>query len=264
MSETVAFIGLGDMGRPMAANLVRAGYRVAGHDLDPARAAAIAGVTPAASIADAVQACDGLVVSLVRTLAQTEEVLGRLGEPGLVVAVMSTIDPGSMRRLAAELAQKGVQAVDAPISGGVVGAEAATLTVMYSGPRDAKARLRPLFEAIGKNLFDIGAEAGLGQAVKLANQLMLAVNQQGVIEGLKLAAAYGVSERQVVEVVSTGVGASRMLQDWERQKWEYTEGNAFEIVYKDLRSILAAGLEERIPLPVTALAANRIKDVWGK
>jgi len=264
MSETVAFIGLGDMGRPMARNLARAGFAVAGYDIDPARAAAVEGVTPAESIAAAVEASDGIAISLVRTLAQTEEVLAQLGRPGLVVAVMSTIVPTSMRRLAAGLAQKGVQAVDAPISGGVVGAENATLTVMYSGVEEAKARLRPLFEAMGKNLFDMGEEPGLGQAVKLANQLMLAVNQQGVIEGLKLAQAYGVSEQQVVQVVSTGVGASRMLQDWERQKWEYTEGNAFEIVYKDLRSILAAALEERIPLPVTALAANRIKDVWGK
>lgn len=248
----------------MARNLARAGFSVVGFDVDPDRAAAIEGVTPAASIAEAVDPSDGLAISLVRTLPQTEEVLAQLSRPGLAVAVMSTIDPGSMRRLAAELAERGVQAVDAPISGGVVGAENATLTVMYSGSEDAKARLRPLFEAMGRNLFDMGSEAGLGQAVKLANQLMLAVNQQGVIEGLKLAAAFGVSEEQVVEVVSTGVGASRMLQDWERQKWEYTQGNAFEIVYKDLRSILAAALEERIPLPVTALAANRIKDVWGK
>ena len=117
---------------------------------------------------------------------------------------------------------------------------------------------------MGSSLFDMGDKPGLGQAVKLANQLMLAANMQGVHEGMKLASRYGLTEEQVREVVSTGVGGSFMLQNWERQKWEYTEGNAFEIVYKDLRSILNAAAEDRIPLPITALGFNRMKDIWGK
>lgn len=252
------------MGGPMARNLVKAGFGVVAYDVDAARVAELEGVQAAASVGDAVERSSGIAISLVRTLAQTEQVAEQLQRPDLDVAVMSTIDPTSMRRLAESLALRGVTVVDAPISGGVVGADKATLTVMFSGDPRAKARFRPLFQALGKNLFDMGDQPGLGQAVKLANQLMLAVNQQGVFEGLKLASAYGLSEQQVIEVVSTGVGSSFMLQNWDRQKWEYTEGNAFEIVYKDLRSILAASLEERIPLPVTALTANRFKDVWGK
>ena len=166
MREVVGVIGLGAMGAPMAANLERAGYEVAGYD--------VRGGGSAGSVAEAAARATRAVIVLVRTRPQVEEVLAQLDRPGLDVVVMSTIDPGTMRRLAESLAERGMTAVDAPVSGGVAGAEAGTLAIMASGDPAALERCWPLFDAVGGSTFVIGDRPGMGQAVKLANQLMLA------------------------------------------------------------------------------------------
>ncbi len=252
------------MGGPMAINLARAGYEVTGYDVDARRFDGLHGVTRAGSVAEVVDASDGVVISIVRTLAQTQAVSAEVHQRGALLVIMSTIDPTSMQGLSALLAERGVEVVDAPVSGGVTGAVEATLAIMFAGSPAAKARVRPLFEAMGSNIFDMGDRAGLGQAVKLAHQVMMAANIHGVVEGMKLATHYGLEEGRVGEVVATGVGASFVVENWERIKRDYTEGNAYEIVYKDLRSIMNAAAEERIPLPITALGFNRMGDIWGK
>src|SRR6266700_17706 len=153
MGEVVGVIGLGAMGRPMAANLERAGFEVAGYD--------VRGGGAAGSVAEAAARATRSLIVLVRTRPQVEEVLGQLDRPGLDVVVMSTIDPGTMRRLADSLAERGLTAVDAPVSGGVAGAEAGTLAIMASGDPDAVGRCRPLFEAMGGSIFVIGDRPGM-------------------------------------------------------------------------------------------------------
>ena len=153
----VGWIGLGEMGLPMAANLVAAGQHVLGYDHDVARleSAMAAGVERAASIAEVGARAD-LVVTMLRTVAQTEEVLAGEGglaaavaeARGLVVAVMSTLEPRSLQRIASETASRLV-IVDAPVSGGFRGAEAGTLSIMAAGPAQALDRLRPIFDVLG-------------------------------------------------------------------------------------------------------------------
>jgi 3-hydroxyisobutyrate dehydrogenase len=161
--EVVGFIGLGDMGSPMAANLRGAGYLVTGYDVDVPRleAAATFGIRPARSCTDVARVSSSTLIVMVRTVAQTEAAL--LGEEGVLAAgrtltlvIMSTLDPGSMARIAERLAAHGITVVDAPVSGGVAGAREGSLSIMLSGQRAAVERVRPLLEKMGRDLFYLG------------------------------------------------------------------------------------------------------------
>jgi 3-hydroxyisobutyrate dehydrogenase len=253
----VAVIGLGAMGGPMAENLRRAGYEVAGYD--------VRGTGSAGSVAEAAVRATRAVVVLVRTRPQVEEVIAQLDRPGLDVVVMSTIDPSSMERLAAELAGRGMTAVDAPVSGGVAGAEAGTLAIMTAGERAAVERCRPLFDAMGRHVFPVGERPGMGQAVKLANQLMLAVAMLGAQEGLRLAGEYGLGPASVLPVIEQSTGATWAAANWETVLgwWrDYQPGGPLDIIVKDLRSLLDDAGARHLPLPVAALTFQRLFDVW--
>ncbi len=257
MGEVVGVIGLGAMGRPMAANLERAGFEVAGYD--------VRGGGAAGSVAEAAARATRSLIVLVRTRPQVEEVLGQLDRPGLDVVVMSTIDPGTMRRLADSLAERGLTAVDAPVSGGVAGAEAGTLAIMASGDPDAVGRCRPLFEAMGGSIFVIGDRPGMAQAVKLANQLLLAVGMLATHEGLRLAGEHGVGPEQVLPVIERSTGANWAAANWETVlSWwrDYEPGGSLDIIVKDMRSLLDDAAERHLPLPVAAVAFQRLHDVW--
>ncbi len=266
---TVGFVGLGEMGLPMAANLVRAGHRVLGHDLDSGRlaAAAAAGVEPIASALAAAAAAD-VLVTMLRTGAQTEELLAGQGgiaaavpegEP-LDVVVMSTAEPGLVGRLAARTAGR-LRIVDAPVSGGVRGAEAGTLAIMASGPPAALAGVRPLLDVLGGSIFELGSEPGAGQAAKLANQVMMVGALGGTLEALALSRSYGLDEEAVCAAVAAGTGGSWVLDHWPwmRSLWEeYVPGNALDILLKDLRAVLDQAQERGVELPATAAALARL------
>jgi 3-hydroxyisobutyrate dehydrogenase-like beta-hydroxyacid dehydrogenase len=256
----VAWIGLGEMGLPMAGHLVAAGYEVVGFDLDPARA--LEGAERAASAAEAVSGAD-VAVSMVRTGSQTEELLATIAEAvdrPLDVIIMSTIEP----ELAAELARRHagrLTLIDSPVSGGVRGAEAATLAIMTAGPPDALERVRPILDALGSSVFVLGDEPGLGQAAKVANQVMMGAALAGTMEGLALARSYGLEDGPAIDAVLAGTGASWVLDhwDWMRSLWEeYEPGNALDILIKDLRATAEAGERRGVPLPSTALALQSL------
>ena len=255
MTGTVAWIGLGEMGRPMAGHLVAAGYRVVGFDLDPER---LAGLEAAGSPEEAAAAAD-LAVTMVRTGAQTEELLARLPGP-LDVLMMSTMEP----ELAAELGRRHagrLTLVDAPVSGGARGAEAATLAIYAAGPPDALERVRPILDVLGSAIFVLGDAPGLGQAAKVANQVMMGAALAGTMEGLVLARAYGLEDGPVIDAVLAGTGASWVLDHWPwmRSLWEqYEPGNALDILIKDLRATIEAGDRQGVPLPSTALALQSL------
>jgi 3-hydroxyisobutyrate dehydrogenase-like beta-hydroxyacid dehydrogenase len=266
MSETVGFIGVGDMGRPMAARLAAAGYTVRAFDIDPARAG-LPGLVACASVAEA---CAGaaIVVSLVRTLPQTQEVVAEVegaAALGTTVVLMSTINPSAMAALADRLGERGLRVLDAPVSGGTAGAEAGTLAIMVGGAAADLERVRPLLEVFGSSVFHVGERPGDGQALKLANQLMLCVNMLGAFEALKLAGSYGLPPEQVLPVIGVSTGMSWVSEHWDtvRGWWEgHPSGGALDIVYKDLRSLLGDAADRQLSYPVAALAFNLLREVW--
>jgi L-threonate 2-dehydrogenase len=261
----IGWIGLGEMGVPMAGNLRRAGYPVVGYDIDEARvaAAAAAGVTPAGSLADVVAGAD-VVIAMVRTVAQAEAVL--TGPDGIAesapagreldVVVMSTLDPSAIRRLARETAGR-LSIVDAPVSGGVVGAQEGTLAIMSSGPAATLERVRPLFHVLGGSTFELGTESGYGQVAKLANQIMMSAAIAGTMEAMALAREYGLDEAVAAEVVLQGTGASWVLGhwDWMRSLWEaYEAGNGLDILIKDIRAVVDGAPARAAAVPVSEVA----------
>ncbi|MEU9087608.1 3-hydroxyisobutyrate dehydrogenase [Streptomyces sp. NPDC048357] len=211
MSSTVAFIGLGHMGGPMAANLVKAGHRVLGHDLVPdlLAAAAATGVEPADSAVGAAAAADVVVTML----PAGRHVLALYGEQGLLVAARpgtlfvdcSTIDVADARTAHGAAVTAGHRALDAPVSGGVVGAEAGTLTFMAGGGAEEFARAEPLLSAMGRKVVHCGA-AGAGQAAKICNNMILAVSMIGVSEAFVLAETLGLDHQALYDVASTASG----------------------------------------------------------
>ncbi|MCG7523062.1 3-hydroxyisobutyrate dehydrogenase [Streptomyces sp. OfavH-34-F] len=209
MSRTVAFIGLGHMGGPMAANLAGAGHRVLGHDLVPAllEAAAGTGVEPAASAADAVATAD-VVISMLpagrQVLGLYDDVL-TAARPGTLFVDCSTIDVTDARTARERAAAAGMRALDAPVSGGVVGAEAGTLTFMAGGGETEFAEALPLLEVMGKKAVHCGG-AGAGQAAKVCNNMILGISMIAVSEAFVLGESLGLTHQALYDVASTASG----------------------------------------------------------
>ncbi|GLW01921.1 3-hydroxyisobutyrate dehydrogenase [Streptomyces lavendulae] len=211
MSSTVAFIGLGHMGGPMAANLVGAGHRVLGFDLVPGllAAAAAAGVEPTASAAAAAAEADVVITMLPagrHVLAlYAEQGLLAATRPGTLFVDCSTIDVADARAAHEAVVAAGHRGLDAPVSGGVVGAEAATLTFMAGGGPGEFAAAGPLFGAMGKKAVHCGGP-GAGQAAKICNNMILAISMIGVSEAFVLAESLGLDHQALYDVASTASG----------------------------------------------------------
>jgi len=254
---TVGFVGLGEMGLPMAANLVASGFDVVGFDLD----AAAVTRAESAGVRRGDPAAAEILIVMVRTLPQVEATLGQLAGPRLVV-VMSTTNPGGIARVAE---RSSVPVLDAPVSGGVRGAEARTLSIMVSGERAAYDEVEPLLRELGSTVRWLGERPGLGQAAKLANQLMMTVALAGTVEGIALAEHYGLEREQVLEVVAAGTGSSWVLEHWEwmRSLWEgYEPGNALDVLLKDMRALFAETHEQDHPAQVAEAAFARLRAFW--
>ncbi len=213
----VGFLGLGIMGRPMAANVARAGFSVLAWNRTTAKAQALAaeheGVTVARTPAAAAQA--GIVISMVPDSPEVEQVLfgedgaaGGLPEGGLVID-MSTIAPTASRSIGERLDELGVAFLDAPVTGSRPKAESATLTIMAGGPADAYERARPLLEAMGELVLHVGGQ-GHGSMIKLINNTLAAVNAAALAEGLVVARSAGLDPAKLLEVIAAGSGESAM------------------------------------------------------
>lgn len=267
-SGTVAFIGLGIMGRDMARNLLRAGYTVRVHDIDAQAVATLAseGGVAASSIADAANGAD-VAITMLPDTPQVEEVA--LGEGGLIGALpasafyidMSTIAPGATRRIHERLAGAGIGMLDAPVSGGPMGAKDATLSIMVGGDAADFARAEPYLRAMGTTVTHVGP-AGAGQTVKLCNQLVCGINLQAICEALALARASGVDPNQMRDVLLGGSAASWML---DRLGEKMIEGDAaagfrIDLMLKDLRLVQELARELSVPLPGTALVTTQYLD----
>lgn len=259
----IGFIGLGVMGRDMALHLVRAGHQVRAHDVRPDAAEALAaeGAVAAASVAEAARGAD-LVILMLPDTPQVEEVL--LGPDGLaahppqgrLLVDMSTISPTATRRLAATMADAGVTMLDAPVSGGPLGAKNATLSIMVGGDAAALERARPILEIMGKPVH-VGA-VGAGQTVKACNQLVVAMNLQAVAEALALGRAAGLDLATLRDVLLDGAASSWMLQNLAPLMLAKDDRAGFRIdlMLKDLRLAGEVGFELGVPLPGLALATS--------
>ncbi|MFN2466242.1 MAG: NAD(P)-dependent oxidoreductase [Candidatus Dormibacteria bacterium] len=243
--STVGFVGLGVMGLPMARHLLEAGFSVTGwaRNEASARRAEAAGVAMRRG-ASAVAADADAVVTMVTTSSDVEEVV--LGEggllasarPGTVLIDMSTIAPATSRRLAGAAAERGVEFLDAPVSGGSFGAEAGTLTIMVGGDASVFRRCRPLFEAMGNpdRIFHAGP-VGSGEVVKLVNNTLLASIAGATLEALLVGVRAGVPLATLVEVVSVSSGASAQLEGALKPralKGDFTPGFFTDLLVKDL------------------------------
>ncbi len=267
----VAFVGLGHMGGPMAANLVRAGHRVVGHDLVPeALAAAVAaGVEAAPSAVAAAAGADVVLTMLpagrhVLSLYEDEGLLGA-ARPGTLFVDCSTIDVADARAAHAAAAAAGHAAVDAPVSGGVVGAEAGTLTFMVGGTEADVARAEPLLAAMGKKAVHCGA-AGAGQAAKICNNMILGISMIAVSEAFVLGESLGLSHQALYDVASTASGQCWALTTncpvpgpvpGSPANRDYRPGFAAPLMAKDLglaaAAISAGGVRAELGLRAAAM-----------
>lgn len=258
----LGFVGLGKMGRPMARNLLRAGYRLTVHNRSRAVVDELAreGARPAASPRE-VAAVSELVFTCLPTPAAVEAVIlgpdGLLAAPppGLIVVDTSTVNPELSRRLAAAAVERGAHLLDAPISGGPPGAESATLTVMAGGEAEAFARALPVLRVLGSNVHHVGP-SGAGSTVKIVNQLLTAVNTVAVAEASVLGTRAGVSPEVLYEVLRTSYGGSRMLERAlpRIMARDFTPGGPIDLILKDLSIIDDVGRDLNVRLLMSSVA----------
>lgn len=259
----VAVIGLGSMGFGMATSLRRAGFDVAGFDVDRGAAERFVsgGGRGAATPAEAADGVDA-VVSVVVNAAQTEAVL--FGPDGAAAAMpegavfisSATMDPDVARRLAGRLEETGRLYLDAPISGGAQRAAEGALTILASGSAQAFARARPMLDAMAAKLYELGDAAGQGAAFKMINQLLAGVHIAAACEAISFAARQGLDLRKVYEVITASAGNSWMFENRVPHvlDGDYTPRSAVDIFVKDLGIIQDMARAAKFPVPVSAAA----------
>lgn len=271
MSAALGFIGIGAMGEPMALNLLKAGHQVTvyARRADAAAELVAAGAKPADSPAAVARASE-IVITMVTTAADCEEVtLGAHGiiegaAAGSVVVDMATISPLAARRIAAALEARGVEHVDAPVSGGPMGARDATLAIMAGGKPAVFERVKPLFECMGRTILHMG-DHGAGQVTKACNQLSLTVTLQGVAEAMNLAARCGIEPARVREAMLGGFAASRVLELFGKRMVErdFENGVDARFYHKDLNIVLGLVHELGLPSPAAAVTLQQINALVG-
>jgi 2-hydroxy-3-oxopropionate reductase len=261
MESPVGFIGLGVMGLPMARNLLAAGTKLVVHSRSrgPVDELVTLGATGVDSPREVAAASEVTILMLPDDAAVGSVVEGSGGvfegaAAGLLLIDMSTVSPGLSRRLAARAAKQGVAMLDAPVSGGDVGAREGTLSIMVGGTTDAHARALPLFEILGRTIVHVG-ESGSGQVVKACNQVVVALTIEAVAEALVLASRSGVAPETVVQVLSGGLAGSRVLEvrGPNMLHHRFEPGFAIDLHHKDLGIALSTARENGVSLPVTAL-----------
>jgi 3-hydroxyisobutyrate dehydrogenase len=278
---TVAFIGLGNMGGPMAANLAKSGFDVGAFDLssDAVAKAVDAGCKGRATVAEAVSAADVVVSMLpagkhVRSVYMGAEGVIAHAKAGALFIDSSTIDVQSARDVAAAAKAKGFAMLDAPVSGGVGGATAGTLTFMVGGEADAVERARPVLQKMGKNIFHAGA-AGNGQAAKIANNMLLGVTMIATCEAFNLAEKLGLDAQTFFNIASTASGQSWSMTSYcpaagpvpsAPSNRDYKPGFAAAMMLKDMRLAQEAAhaAKAATPLGAQAEALYALMEAAGK
>ncbi len=276
---TIGFIGLGNMGLPMAGNLIKRGHEVKGFDLVAANLekATARGVKMAASAADAASGVDAIVTMLPAgkdTLAVWGGGMLEAAAPGTLTINSSTIDVASARAAHKLAGAAKMLSLDAPVSGGVAGAEAATLTFMTGGAKTAFDKAKPILECMGKRVVHCG-EAGAGQAAKICNNMMLGISMIGVCEAFVLAEKLGLSHQALFDVASSSSGQCWSLTNYcpvpgpvpnAPSNNQYKPGFASALMLKDLKLAQEAASAAGATTPLGAAAAQMfaLHNAWGE
>jgi 2-hydroxy-3-oxopropionate reductase len=268
----LGFIGLGAMGRHMAGHLMAAGHSMVVYARRPESAAPLkaAGATVCESPAALAAQCE-VVFTMVTASSDFEGiVLGPRGliegaARGMVVVDMETISPAVARRVASRLAEQGIDMLDAPVSGGPMGAEQATLAIMAGGSAAVFEKVRPLFACLGKTITHVG-DTGAGQITKACNQLALLVTAQGVAESLHLAGRLGADPAKVREIMLSGVAASRVMELFGKRMVTHDFANGIDtrLYHKDLGIVMGLAHESGLPLPAGSLVMQQINALMGQ
>ena len=276
MAQVIGFIGLGIMGRPMARNLLKAGYSLVVHSRSrgPVDEIVKAGATEAASARDVAAQCDVLITMLPNSPEVEQVALGPNGiiegaRRGLIFVDMSTISPIVSQKIGKALEPKGVALLDAPVSGGEKGAIDGALSIMVGGDKDVFERVLPIFQAMGKTITLLGP-LGFGGFTKLANQIIVAVNLTALAEALTLGKKAGLDRDLLLTALAGGLAGSKCLEQ-KRANYvsnTYNPGFKVDLHYKDLGLIMESARALGVPLPATAVVqelfnALRVKGRGG-
>jgi 3-hydroxyisobutyrate dehydrogenase-like beta-hydroxyacid dehydrogenase len=273
--QTIGFVGLGNMGRAMVDHLMAGGHALRVHARRPeAMQPFVArGATACGSPAEAARGA-AVVFTNVTATADVEQVLFGPGgvvegaEPGTIVIDHGTISAAATRGFAARLAEQGIDMLDCPVSGGVKGAQAATLSMMVGGRPEVLERVRPLLQLLGKTITHCGGH-GAGQVVKACNQIVQVVNIQGIAEAMLFSRANGVDPQTMLAAISAGFAGSRML-DLMGPKMagrDFAAGIEARLHHKDYGLIVDMAREEHLAMPAVALVAQQLNALmsngWG-
>ncbi len=269
VGTTVGFVGLGNMGGPMAANLAKAGYTVKVFDLVPALIAGVKGATGTSSAADAATDVDVFISMLpagrhVDGLYLGENGVASLLKKNALVIDCSTIDPATARKVASGLAAKGITMLDAPVSGGTAGAQNGTLTFIVGGSVEGLERGRPIFQAMGANIYHAG-DSGAGQIAKVCNNMLLAVLMAGTAEALALGVKNGLDPKALSEIMQKSSGGNWTLnvynpwpgvQETSAASRGYSGGFLTDLMTKDLGLAMETAMQSQSSIPMGSLARN--------
>lgn len=262
----IGFIGLGIMGKPMCANLLKAGYSLTVWNRSQPGIDTVVGYGAEAGSSPAdVAAKSDIIITIVTDSPDVQKVVqGPDGvlegiKPGSVLIDMTTMSPSVTREIAEALEAKGCEMLDAPVSGGDVGAKAGTLSIMVGGKPEVFEKCLPVFQAMGKNIVHIGPN-GAGQTCKLCNQIAVAVNMLAGCEAIMFAAKNGIDPKKMLDAISAGAAGSWMLSNLAPRivNGDYAPGFMIRLAQKDLRLVLETANEIHLPLPGTAL----MNQVW--
>ncbi|HJQ30190.1 MAG TPA: 2-hydroxy-3-oxopropionate reductase [Rubrobacter sp.] len=267
MAEKVGFIGLGIMGKPMAKNLLEAGHELVVYNRTREKAEELA--SERATVADSpkeVAEQSDIIITMLPDSPQVEEVLtGHNGvlegiREGALIVDMSTISPVVTEELSKKAEEQGASMLDAPVSGGDVGAIEGTLSIMVGGSEDDFERARPLFDVMGKTVTHVGP-SGTGQVVKAANQIVVALTIEAVSEALVLGSKGGVEPEKILDVLGGGLAGNKVMEIKREKMLEHSfdPGFRIELHHKDLGIALAAGREYGVTLPVTAIVDQMLE-----
>lgn len=272
MAEKIGFIGLGIMGRPMAKNLLKAGHELVLYTRTKEKAENLAGegATVADSPKEVAESADVVITMLPDSPDVEAVVAGKDGvlegiKEGALIIDMSTISPVVARDLAGKAREGGASMLDAPVSGGDVGAKDGTLSIMVGGRKEDFERARPLFEVMGKTFTHVG-ETGAGQVVKACNQIVVGLTIEAVSEALVLGSKAGVEPSKILDVLSGGLAGNKVMEV-KRDKFlnrSFDPGFRVELHHKDLGIALAAGREYGVALPVTAIVDQMLEALKAK
>ncbi|MGI4798195.1 MAG: NAD(P)-dependent oxidoreductase [Janthinobacterium lividum] len=269
-SAEIGFIGLGAMGLPMAKNLLAKQFRLRGFDTRQAAIDALsaAGGTGAATAAQAATGADTLILMVVNA-TQAGQILDTALDalaPGAVVILMATCAPAAAAALAARVTATGRRFVDAPVSGGIPGATAGTLTIMAAAPADTMAAAKPILDALGDKLFHVGDTPGQGAAVKTVNQLLAGVHIAVTAEAFAFAQKAGVDREILLQIMSGSAASSWMLRDRGPRMLQADPptASAVDIFVKDLGLVLDAGRDAKAALPLAAIAHQLFLSAAGR